>query len=161
MGKHIYKDVQIITIFFVSFLLNCPTFAKDNHSEKGLHLRHVKSQSNPKKAYCQKNSKNLSFKERKKILEQRYEECKKKGFPLPSSYEKYKINELELISFSKEQTVLIAVFKNKVDKVVIYAKLGEIFWDGKVVGIQDNCVEIEEVKDLNVRKKIFIKKLCL
>jgi hypothetical protein len=96
-----------------------------------------------------------SWNERSKLLRER-------GEKEPEITEKYVFDELVVIGFEQQLLDRLVILTPKDNPTfVIYAKVGQTFWNSQIIKITDSCVEIEEqIFYCSPCKKIYIRTLC-
>ena len=103
----------------------------------------------------------LPFEEREAYWNQLYENAEKNGQTLPTVSQKYSLIEVYLLNIQQENGEWTALFENKIDSTILRVKRGDKFWDGSVMNINDNCVEIDDIRDTTKHNTKSILKLYL
>jgi len=91
-----------------------------------------------------------SFEEREALWKQRREEARKNGKPEPAPSEKYLIEELAVMGLFKKPEGQGVFMKPKTTATtMIFATIGQKFWNGSIRRIEGNQIEVEVLTKLS------------
>jgi len=91
-----------------------------------------------------------SFEEREALWKQRREEARKNGRPEPAPSEKYLIEELSIMGIFKKPEGQGVFLKPKTTATtMIFATVGQKFWNGSIRRIDGNQIEVEVLTKLS------------
>jgi hypothetical protein len=91
-----------------------------------------------------------SFEERDAIWKQRREEARRSGRPEPAPSEKYLIEEMSVLGIYKKPDGQGVFLKPKTaSTTMIFATVGQKFWNGSIRRIEGNQIEVEVLTKLS------------